>query len=292
MLSSTVARRLLSSAGLLLAALVLGGCPSRGNVQVLAKATSVGARPAPVTVFLASAARRPDAAKPEAAARAGRFLVCIDPGHPSETSAGAEANGLSENRLNWQVAQRLAGRLHALGIAYCMTKQRENQFVTNRQRAEMANRTGASLFIRLHCDSGSGRGYTWYYPDQAATKYGVTGPPVPVQRASRIAAYIMNDAMRPVLVGYLRDNPVKTDADTFVGARQGGALTGSVFARVPTALIEMCFINQRAEARFIASPAGQEKMADALAAGIAAYRGHVSVGDDHPQSSDWRSRGR
>ena len=42
---------------------------------------------------------------------AKEFLVCVDPGHPSETSAGANAGRLSENRLNWQVAQRLAKRL-------------------------------------------------------------------------------------------------------------------------------------------------------------------------------------
>jgi N-acetylmuramoyl-L-alanine amidase len=48
-------------------------------------------------------------------------------------------------------------------------------------------------------------------------------------------------------------------------------LTGSIYARVPTALIEMCFINRRADARFIASPAGRDRMAEALARGIESY---------------------
>jgi len=209
----------------------------------------------------------------------GAFLVCIDPGHPSETSAGANAHGLSENRLNWQVAQRLARRLDALGIAYQLTKTREGEYVTNRQRAEIANRAGAALFLRLHCDVGGGRGYAWFYPDRAGTKQGVTGPPPAVQRASREAAHVLNEAMRPILKGYLQSNPIKTDAATFVGGKQGGVLTGSIFARVPTALIEMCFINQKNDARFIASEAGQDKMAEAIAAGVAAYRdaSHPSV---------------
>jgi len=210
--------------------------------------------------------------KPGLAPIGRRFLVCIDPGHPSETSAGAHARGLSENTLNWQVAQRLATHLRNMGIACRMTKQSVNEFVTNRKRAEIANDARANLFIRLHCDVGSGRGYTWYYPDRAATIAGVTGPPPVVRRASRRAAYLLNDAMKSVLRGYLRSNPVKTDASTFVGRRQGGALTGSIFSRVPTALIEMCYINQPADARFIASTAGQERMAAALADAIDAYR--------------------
>ena len=207
---------------------------------------------------------------------ANDFLVCVDPGHPSETSAGANAHGLSENRLNWQVAVRLARRLNALGVACKLTKNTENQYVTNRQRAETANQAGAKLFIRLHCDVGGGRGYAWYYPDRAGTKYGVTGPPPAIQQASRRAAHVLNEAMKPVLRGSLQSNSIKTDAATFVGGKQGGVLTGSIFARVPTALIEMCFINQKNDARFIASEAGQEKMAEALAAGIVAYRDTTS----------------
>jgi len=209
------------------------------------------------------------------AVHAKSFIVCIDPGHPSETSAGARAHGLSENRLNWQVANRLARRLSDKNILYVMTKTRENQYVTNRRRAEIANAYKAAIFIRLHCDVGSGRGFAWYYPDRAGRKDGVTGPPPQVQRSSRDAAFIMNEAMKTVLKGSLRSNSIKTDASTFVGGKQGGVLTGSIFSRVPTALVEMCFINQRADAQFIASAKGQEKMAEALAAGILRWKQHL-----------------
>ena len=200
------------------------------------------------------------------------FRVVIDPGHPSETAAGAQAHGLSENRINWQVANRLARRLSKLGITTYLTKRRENEKVTNRDRAEMANNVDASLLIRLHCDAGGGNGYSWYYPDRAGTKYGVTGPPKAVQIQSKRAAWVLNEAMKPVLKGYLKANPIKTDAATGVGGKQGGVLTGSIFARVPTALIEMAFITNKRDAQFIGSAAGQEKMAQALAAGVLAWR--------------------
>jgi N-acetylmuramoyl-L-alanine amidase len=179
---------------------------------------------------------------------------------------------LVENTLNWQVGKRLEQRLKARGINVVMTKSSIGQMVTNRQRAEIANRNGAAIMIRIHCDAGGGTGYTWYYPDRSGTKYGVTGPPKDVQAWSRQAARVMNDAMKPVLAGSLRSNPIRTDAATGVGGRQGGVLTGSIFSRVPTALIEMCYITQKRDARFIASDAGQDKMAKALEAGVVSWR--------------------
>ena len=231
-------------------------------------------------VFYVSSTRfapSPVQAKPQDQPKARPFIVCIDPGHPSETAEGAASNGLSENTLNWQVAQKLAVRLNGLRIPWVMTKASLHQRVTNMRRAEIANganiyRTPCAIFIRLHCDEGAGRGFTWYYPDRAARKYGVYGPPREVQQWSRAAAQTMNNAMIPVLRGSLASNPIKTDAATGVGGKQGGVLTGSIFARVPTALIEMCFINKRNDARFISSEAGQEKMATALASGIVSWK--------------------
>jgi len=180
--------------------------------------------------------------------------------------------------LNWVVALDLKAKLDALQIPCVLTKDHEDQLVTNRERADIANSHGAALFLRLHCDAGTGSGYTWYYPDRAGTKYGVTGPTPQVQAWSREAAVTLNEAMKPVLHGYLASNPVKTDAATGVGHKQGGVLTGSIFAKVPTALIEMCFINRRKDALFLGSAAGQDKMAEALATGIQAWEGRFQGG--------------
>jgi len=210
-------------------------------------------------------------------AKKAQFIVCIDPGHPSETSAGAKANGLSENTLNWNVAVRLAKKLDKAGIRWVMTKKKVGEKVTNKRRAEIANganayKTATAAFIRLHCDEGGGSGFSWYYPDRAGKKGGITGPSKAVQKNSHSLAWVMNDAMKPVLKGHLKSNPIKTDAATFVGGKQGGVLTGSIYSKVPTALIEMCFINKKKDARFIASEKGQNKMADALLAGIKKWK--------------------
>lgn len=65
----------------------------------------------------------------------------------------------------------------------------------------------------------------------------------------------------------LPDNGVKSDRATGIGSRQG-ALTGSMFSRVPTVTLEMVVLSNPTEARWIEQPANQQRMAAALADGV------------------------
>ena len=71
-----------------------------------------------------------------------------------------------------------------------------------------------------------------------------------------------------VLKGSLKDRGVRTDAQTSVGARNGGALTGSIYSKVPVLLVEMCVLTKPSDEKFIRTDAGQKKMAEALFAGM------------------------
>ena len=66
------------------------------------------------------------------------------------------------------------------------------------------------------------------------------------------------------------DLGIKGDSKTAVGARQG-ALTGSIFSEIPVITVEMVVITDPEQEAFIASETGQERMAEAIATGIAAY---------------------
>lgn len=59
------------------------------------------------------------------------------------------------------------------------------------------------------------------------------------------------------------------DFETAIGSKQG-TLTASVFSQVPIVTIEMVVLSNRADAAFIKSEAGQQKVAHAIAVGIAA----------------------
>jgi len=203
-----------------------------------------------------------------------RTVVCIDPGHPSEVASGRdEQNGTNETAVAWAVAVRLRESLRARGYEVVMTKSAEDELVRNRDRAEFANRNGADIMLRLHCDASNARGFAVYYPDrQGQAKDGTVGPAPPVIEGSRRAARTVHAGMARRLAGALRDNGVRTDWQTKVGREQGGALTGSIFSRVPVVTIEMVVLSDASDAEFIKSETGQRRMADAIADGVARFK--------------------
>ena len=201
----------------------------------------------------------------------GGRTVCIDPGHPSETSAGCSGpSGTTENHINWVVALKLKTVLQAAGATVVMTKQSENEKVTNRRRAEIANEAGADILIRLHGDAAPSSGFSLYYPDRQGTRYGVTGPSQTVIERSRAAATPFYEGMKSVLAGTLRGRGVHGDSVTYVGAKQG-ALTGSIFSHVPVLTIEMIVLTNASDEAFIKTEAGQDKMVEALKSGLEYY---------------------
>lgn len=198
-------------------------------------------------------------------------LVVVDPGHPSETSEGTRGpTGLTENHVNWVVGQKLRAMLEERGYEVIMTKLVEDEVVTNRHRADIANYNTADLMVRLHCDAGSHSGTATFYPDREGTRFGVTGPTSDVIDGSRVLAEAFHPAMIEVLGADWTDLGIKGDSKTYVGSRQG-ALTGSIFSKVPVVTVEMVVLSNPDDEAFIAEEAGQDRMARAIAAGIDAY---------------------
>jgi N-acetylmuramoyl-L-alanine amidase len=196
-------------------------------------------------------------------------VVCIDPGHPSEVGEGTTGKKLTEMHAVWVEALLLRDRLQALGYKVVLTKKSEKEFVKNRARAEIANKAHADLMVRLHCDASNGSGFASYSPTQAGRSAGVSGPSAQVIKASQKCARLFHEALAAGLRGKLRDNGLKSDLATAVGAKQG-ALTGSIFSKVPVVLVEMVVLTNAKDEAFLLGKEGQEAMADALAAGVVA----------------------
>ncbi len=198
-------------------------------------------------------------------------VVCLDPGHPSETSAGnVMQNGTTEVHIVWLVALKVQALLEAKGLRVVMTKSSETQLVRNKDRAAIANQANAAVMVRLHCDASTDSGFALYAPDRQGRVDGLTGPTPEIIARSRAAAEAIHRGMSEALHGLLKDGGVRGDSQTFVGARQG-ALTGSIYSRVPIVTIEMVVLANAQDADFIKSEDGQQKMAAALAAGIEGF---------------------
>lgn len=201
-------------------------------------------------------------------------VICIDPGHPSENGRGTTGSRVTELHANWAVAVKLRATLQAAGATVVMTKSAEDETVSNRRRAEIANTAAAAVMVRLHCDAATGSGFALYYPDRQATVRGVTGPSRHVIAESTRIAKAMYPTMTNSLEGKLAGRGLHTDRATNIGAKQG-ALTGSLYSEVPVVLIEMVNLKNGDDDLFIAHETGQAAVAEALTAGIVA-----GLGDD------------
>ena len=190
--------------------------------------------------------------------------VCIDAGHPSEVGIGTKGKVHTEVSLAWKIAKGLQKALEAEGVKVVLTKSEELEKVLNRRRAEIANDAKADLLIRLHCDAASGTGFAVYYPDRTGTtKDGITGPSKDVLTKTAVAAKKFHAVYAEALKGAQKDNGLKSDLKTAVGAKQG-ALTGSIFSKVPVLLVEMCVLTNPADEAFIGSAEGQQKIVSAM----------------------------
>jgi N-acetylmuramoyl-L-alanine amidase len=195
--------------------------------------------------------------------------ICIDPGHPSEVGVGTKGKKATELQVAWEVAIALRNRLRKEGFATRLTKGSLNEKVLNRRRAEIANEAQATLMVRLHCDAASGSGFTVYYPAKPGTAQGFTGPSARIIAQSKTAGTKLHAAMASYLKGHHKDNGLRTDLQTAVGARQG-ALTGSIFSKVPVVLVEMVVLTNPKDEAFIVSKQGRARMVEAIAQGVIA----------------------
>jgi len=78
-------------------------------------------------------------------------VIVIDPSWGG-TTVGREANGVNESEIVFDVAQRIEGRLIALGVSVYLTRNTERSPLEP-ERITFANNVNADLVISLHVDS-------------------------------------------------------------------------------------------------------------------------------------------
>jgi N-acetylmuramoyl-L-alanine amidase len=101
------------------------------------------------------------------AARApGRPIVVIDPGHGGrDPGASAVSGEINEKILTLALARELRARLAERGRVRVALTRDDDRYLTLDERADIARRLGASLFVSLHMDSAPNplaRGATVY----------------------------------------------------------------------------------------------------------------------------------
>jgi N-acetylmuramoyl-L-alanine amidase len=191
--------------------------------------------------------------------------VVIDAGHGGR-DAGAHRNGLAEKDLALDLAVRLRENLQRIGFPVVMTRT-DDRYVALSERADVANALDDALFVSLHFNTSPGigpAGIETYYAQEKVR-------PSPL---SRIGFFPYTDR-RPDPEGEDLAALVHTALHLQTGSPDRGIRARQFYVlrhtRCPAILVEAGFINNTFEASLLATPAYRQRIADAVAVGVAAY---------------------
>lgn len=212
---------------------------------------------------------------------AGR-VICIDPGHASNTNSGTEpigpgatetkttepggtsgvVSGVPEHVVTLAIAWQLKERLEAAGARVVMVREGDTFYGLARDRPLIANQSGAGLFVRIHCDGSTNpaaSGASTIYPAS------IPGWTDDIADESKLAA----QSIQAALIAGL--------GVPDLGTVERGDMLGFNWSDVPAILAEVGFMTNAAEDQRLVSPEYQRQIADALIAGIEDY---FSAGQD------------
>lgn len=202
-------------------------------------------------------------------------VVVIDAGHEATGDPGIEpigpgskvtapkatagASGAyaphAESEIDLQVALKLRKELQAHGVKVVMVRTSQNVTLSNSQRAVIANKAHATLFIRLHCNAASD-----------TSKHGLStiAPPKnpwtkPIVSASATARSFVSAAA------------LKATGAASSGTASKDDLSSFNWSKVPTIVVEMGFVSNSAEDKALTTSTYQHKLAAGIANGVVKY---------------------
>lgn len=219
--------------------------------------------------------------------------IVLDPGHGGENLGTRTPGGLEEKFLTLDIAARVREVLEAASFEVLMTREGD-QAMTLQERAELANRERADIFVSIHVNWFEGNrdsGIETYY-------LGPTEDPFLTRLAANENSHSGHTMaeMRELLDGIFAG--VRLDKSQDLAREIHDALYGSlsrvnpqlrdrgvktapflvlVDTEMPAVLAEVAALSSQAEAAMLEKPLYREYIADSLAAGIISYA--EAVGD-------------
>ncbi len=258
--------------------------------------------PAPfrVVVDVSSRAEEKDSTPSPGGARSMKRIV-IDPGHGGDDAGAIGPTGLKEKDVTLDIAHRVAPILaHELGVETLLTRD-SDVFVPLDERAARANAFHADLFVSVHCNAsqdGEARGVESFVLDAAKEESRANARIAALENGLRLEKSLdpteMDAEMAKVFAG-LKSGRIGDDSRAF-GALLERSVLGSLMQRypdtkehgvksaafyvlagaeMPAVLFETSFISNPEDESRLASADYREKLADAIANAVKAFRdGH------------------
>jgi len=204
----------------------------------------------------------------------GRVIV-IDPGHGGDDPGAVGPDRLLEKQVVLQISLRLQQRLEEAGASAVLTRDRDThlppddpQFVRNRDlqyRVDVTNRVGADVMLSIHANKFNGPQWSG-----AQVFYDLRGVP----GCKQLAIALTNSLQK------------------YTGTKrwiQTGQFYITHYAKVPAALVEVGFLSNPREAALLQTPDYQDKLAQTLVEGVAAFLSQARqtpLGPEPPKRQD------
>jgi len=264
----------------------------RHRLQVDLAPTDPGSFAAGLQAPTRVAAMTPAAAVAEPLKRDRRRVVVIDPGHGGVDPGAIANSGTYEKDLVLSYALELKRRLERHGgFRVVMTRDRD-MFLSLRERVEVARRTAADLFVSLHADSIDNarmRGGAIYTLSETASDKEAAALAARENKADVIAGVALDgqdEDVTTILIDLAQRDTMNRSAllangivDRLSGQRVLLRNRPHRFAGfrvlkapdVPSVLVELGYLSNDADEKYLRSARGRAAIADGLVQAILAY---------------------
>jgi len=201
-------------------------------------------------------------------------VIAIDAGHGGQdTGTQNKALKLNEKTFTLDVALRLRALLQKEGYKIVMTRT-DDRFIPLPDRAEIANKAGADLFISIHFNSVENAPAVLGTETFAMTpQYQRSTGTAPSEKdPGAVLAYPgnRNDPWNVVL-GYCIQNQLLAKLGTEDRGFKRARFAVLRLVNAPAVLVESGYLSNTSEARKICTAAYRDDIAESIAAGIKAY---------------------
>ena len=265
---------------------------SPADIRVLPAPTPPPApAPAPVPGPAGKSPRAKTPVQPPAR-RGGKRLVVVDPGHGGK-DPGATANGVREKDINLGIGLALEEVLRSRGFEVQMTR-RTDVYLKLQERTDIANQANADVFVSIHANAlpslKNTAGFEIYIMALPTDKDALalakienreyveekSGSSAAVDRRTELLLRILGDMQQ--------NNKISESTELAEALFKAGKLRGIPMKRVaqapffvlrgagmPAVLLETGFVTNLREAKLLAHPGYQRRIAEAMAEGIVNY---------------------
>lgn len=247
--------------------------------------------PAPVPGPAGKSPRAKTPVQPPAR-RGGKRLVVVDPGHGGK-DPGATANGVREKDINLGIGLALEEVLRSRGFEVQMTR-RTDVYLKLQERTDIANQANADVFVSVHANAlpslKNTAGFEIYLMALPTDKDALalakienreyveerSGNSAAVDRRTELLLRILGDMQQ--------NNKISESTELAEALFKAGKLRGIPMKRVaqapffvlrgagmPAVLLETGFVTNLNEAKLLAHPGYQRRIAEAMAEGIVNY---------------------